>query len=373
MAKVGTTLSLSGRFAAQGAQAHRGLLLWAEDMNAAGGLYVQDRSGKEPIELVIHDDESKKRRAAILTERLIAQDKVDVLVGPYSSVLTLAAASVAERHSKVMWNHGGSSDTVSKGGFRFSVSVPSPASRYFAPILEMARTLGPSAKQVALLYRARGTFPRAVVEGAEAYAKENSLEVVLKAPYPQEPTGFAPLVDRVVACRPDVILGVGRTEEDLRLARELRAQQVESRVVGLVAAPIWLFVETLGEDANGFLGPSQWEPGVRAKPDVGPTSEQFVARFREHFGEEPDYPAAQAYAAGLIAQACIEAAGTLRGEPLREAADELAFTTFYGGFELDAATGEQIGHKMVVAQWQGGTKRVVWPPEVAEARPQVPG
>jgi len=370
--KVGIALSLSGRFAAQGNQAQHGFLLWTEDVNNTGGLFVRDRGGKQPVELLIHDDESRREPAAARAEELIVKDRADILMGPYSSVLTLAVAPVAERYRKVMWNHGGSSDAILGGSFHFTVSIPSPARRYFISILEMVRALDPSSSRVALLHGSSGTFPRAVVSGAEACAKENGLRVILKAPYPPTLAGFASLVTRVAASRPDLILGVGRTEDDLRVARQLRTQRVGARVTGLVAAPIQLFGQNLGRDANGFFGPSQWEPGVRGQPDVGPTSAAFVARFRGRFRKEPDYPAAQAYAAGLIAQRCVESAGTLQDEPVRRMANELALSTFYGGFELDAATGGQSGHELVLIQWQGETKRIVWPPQIAEARPQIP-
>ena len=333
---------------------------------------MRDRGEKEPVELVVYDDKSRRESAAAYAEQLIVKDRADILMGPYSSVLTLAVAPVAERYRKVMWNHGGSSDAITRGSFRFTVSIPSPASRYFVGILGMVKALGPSLSRIALLHGRSGTFPRAVVSGAEVYAKENGLQVVLKAPYPPVPADFASLVSRVAASRSNVILGAGRTEDDLCLARQLKAQRVGARVMGLVAAPIQLFGRNLGKDAQGFFGPSQWEPSGRGQPDVGPASAEFVARFRDRFRKEPDYPAAQAYAAGLVAQRCVEAAGTLQDEPVRRVANELAMTTFYGGFELDAATGEQIGHELVIIQWQGKAKRTVWPPEMAEARPQIP-
>jgi branched-chain amino acid transport system substrate-binding protein len=310
--------------------------------------------------------------AAALVERLIVADRVDLLVGPYSSALALAVAPVAERHGKVLWNHGGSSDAVHQRGFRLVVSLPTPASRYLAEVLGMVHAVDPSATRVALLHGARGTFPRAAVGGAEAYARGHGLDVVLTAPYPEPGGDVAELVARVAAHRPHVVLGVGRTEADLALARELRARRVPLRVAGLVAAALWSFGRALGDEAEGFVGPSQWEPGARGQPDVGPSGAAFVARYRERFGEEPDYPAAQAYAAGLIAQACAEAAGSLRDEALREAAARLRLTTFYGAFALDPATGEQVGHRLVVAQWQDGAKPVVWPTAVAEARPRIP-
>ena len=372
MIVAGAALSLSGRFAPQGTQAHRGLSLWAEDLNDAGGLVVRQRGDQAPIALIVYDDQSRAGPAIAATERLIVRDRVDLLVGPYASSLTLAVAPVADRHGKVLWNHGGSSDAIAERRFRCLVSVPSPASQYFAGVLAMIGTCAPDVRRLALLGSARGTFTQAVLGGAAAYARGHGLEVALRATYPQEPSAFAPLASRVGSGEPDVILGVGRTEDDLAFAQACRAGRLRARVIGLVATPIALFKQTLGGAADGFVGPSQWEPGVRYQPESGPTSEQFVARFRDRFAVAPDYPAAQAYAAGLIAQNCVAVAGTLEDEALRAAADALALTTFYGRFRLDAATGQQVGHELVVVQWQGARKRTVWPAEAAEARPQIP-
>ncbi len=366
---IGASLSLTGRFAVQGQQAHRGLRLWADDLNAAGGLPVRDRGGIFPVRLLVHDDASRVATAVVLAEQLIRDDRVDLLVGPYSSALALAVAPVAERHRRVLWNHGGSSDALADGGFRYVVNLLSPAGPYFVGLLDMMRTTLPSARRLALFHGARGTFPGAVAAGAAAHTARTGLELVCTAPYPPEEDEFAALVRRVESARPDLILGVGTTEADLAFARALRARRVRA-AIGLVAAPIQLFKEALGSDADGIFGPSQWEPVLQDRPDIGPTSAEFTARFRVRFDTEPDYPAAQAYAAGLIAQRCVELAGILRDDALREAASTVDLRTFYGRFRLDPSSGQQIGHELVVVQWQGGQKRVVWPPAVAQAAPR---
>jgi branched-chain amino acid transport system substrate-binding protein len=376
MVRAGAALSLSGRFSVQGEQARRGLVLWAEHVNRQGGLAVRSGRPRRPVDLRIYDDASLRSDAAAHTERLIVDDRVDLLFGPYSSVLALAAAEVAERYGRVLWNHGGSSDAIDQRGWRWIVSLLTPASRYFEPPLDMlvasSQAGRRSARRVALLHGATGTFPAAVVAGAEAHARAIGLDVVLRASYPATRDELASLVRATVKRRPELILGVGATEADLDLAREIRRQRVDSALVGLVAAPIQLFQGSLGADANGFLGPSQWEPGLRGSPDLGPSSDQFSASFRGRFGLEPDYPAAQAYAAGLIAARCLEAAGSLDDDALRRAADALDVATFYGRFQLDSRTGQQVGHKMVIVQWQDGRKRIVWPPAVSTGRLQLP-
>ena len=365
--KVGAVLSLRGRFAPQGRQARDGLSLWVEDVNAAGGLEVRDRDAQWPVELIVYDDESRSGPAAARAEHLIVNDRVDLLVGPYGSSLTLVVAAVAERHRKVLWNHGGASDVVTRQGLRWVVSLLSPASQYFVGILEMIRSVAPGVRRLVLLHRASGTFAPTVIAGAETYARQHGFQIALQARYPPAPSELASLVAHVAACEPDVVLGVGRTEDDLRFARAWRTAGRGTALIGLVATPIQLFRQTLGSDADGFVGPSQWEPSLRYRPDIGPAPAAFAARFHERYSAEPDYPAAQAYAAGLMAQRCIDVAGTLQDEPLRATANRLELTTLYGDFKLDPVTGEQLGHRLVAVQWQGEQKLVVWPEAVAEA------
>jgi ABC-type branched-subunit amino acid transport system substrate-binding protein len=155
-------------------------------------------------------------------------------------------------------------------------------------------------------------------------------------------------------------------EADLAFAREIRRQGVRAALVGLVATPMQHFRETLGSDADGFCGPSQWEVDASVRPELGPTSAQFATDFRDQFGVEPEYPAAQACAAGLIAAHCVELAGTLDQEALRTVAAGLDLSTFYGRFRLDPETGQQVGHRLVVVQWRGGEKVVIWPPAPSE-------
>jgi len=414
---AGAALSLSGRFAVQGEQARRGLSLWAEHVNERGGVAVRPGEPRLPVSFRVYDDASTRAGATDATERLIARDGVDLLFSPYGSVLTLVAAEVANCHGRLLWNHGGSSDALEERGYRHVVTLLSPASRYFVPVLDMAvhhaSLAGRPLRSVALLHGATGTFPQAVIGGARAHARRLELKIVLDEPYPekaptpqppppgagegeQEPRlagglplsiamgrdvgaadvraaqragggGLPLLVAHLATLQPDLVLGVGTTEADLAFAAELRRQPLQPVLTALVAAPIERFREVLRADADGFCGPSQWEPTLQGQPDLGPTSSQFSADFRARFGVDPDYPAAQAYAAGLIAARCAEMAGSLEDDALRRAAVGLDLTTFYGRFRLDSDSMQQVGHAMVVAQWQAGRKQIVWPAGLATA------
>jgi len=363
---VGAALSLTGRFSLQGRQAQRGLTLWAEQVNRDGGLQIGAGASRHRVSLLIYDDASRRAAATALIEQLIVTDQVMLLFGPYSSVLALAAAEVAHRHGRVLWNHGGSSDAIAGRGWQRIVNLLTPASQYAAPVLQWAAGLrqeaGLPAQTLAVVRGAGGTFPAAVAAGARAEAVRLGLSVVLDATYPDADDGWPALVATLRDRRPDIVLGVGTTDADIAFARELRRQHAVAPTTALVAAPIEAFRAALADDADGFCGPSQWEPSADDRPDIGPTSSAFAAAFFAHFGVIADYPAAQAFAAGLLAAHCAEQAGTCDDAALWEAASDLNLTTCYGRFRLDRLTGQQIGHAMSLVQWQHGQKVQVGPP-----------
>ena len=369
---VGMSASLTGQFSGQGIQALAGAKAWVRDCNSVGGVYVASAGRKLPIRLVHYDDQSVAGLAGALTERLISEDRVDLLLGPYSSVLTLAAAPVAEKHHRVLWNHGGASDGIHEQGYRWTVSILTPASTYLHGVVDLVREMDPEAHKVVILYSARGSFPNAVASGVEAYALNKGFQIVYKARYRPPLDDFSPWLDEMAAEEPDVVIGVGRIQDDLALAKQIVERRFEVRAIAVVAAGIGQFQDELGVQATGFMGPSQWEPGVDYSPDYGPSAGD-LARRHDMFGPGGgDYAMAQAYAGGLVAQRCVEESGRLDNAALREVAARLDFTTFYGRFKLDADMGLQVGRSVVIVQWQGGRKVVVWPRELRQTAPIYP-
>jgi branched-chain amino acid transport system substrate-binding protein len=293
-----------------------------------------------------------------------------LLLGPYGSGLTLAAADAAESLSHVLWNHGGASDEITRRGFSWTVSVLTPASRYLPPALDLVCSLDPQARRIAVVHSETG-FAGEVAGGALGAIRDKGLTLVLRRTYPSGTEDFVPIVREIASDRPDLVLAAGRLEDDLRLARQLVASAPRLKAAALVAAAVSDFRAALGDDSQGFLGPSQWEPGAAYAVDCGPTAAEFSDRYRAATGAALDYPAAQAYAAALIAGRAAAAAGTLEQRPLREAASRLRATTFFGPFAIDPATGAQLAHTTLVTQWQRGVKRIVWPRSVANADPVV--
>ena len=123
----------------------------------------------------------------------------------------------------------------------------------------------------------------------------------------------------------------------------------------------------LGRGREGLLGPAQWLAEVAPRPDDGPAAAEFVTAYRRRTGSEPPYPAAQAFAAGVIATRCLREAGTADDDALMAAACDVEVTTMFARFRLDPRTRRQVGHEVLTVQWQDGVRRVIWPPERAQA------
>ena len=363
--RVGIPVSLTGQFGLQGAQTLAGITAWAEDVNRSGGLRVGE--SRDQVKLLWRDDCSRRDRAKTITEELIVKDRVDLLIGPYSAVLTNAAAEIADAHGKLLWNQGGASPQVYERGSPWVVGILTPADQYLAGLLPMVRETIPAASTVAILRAATGAFPSDAASGVERSAANMGLSVVLNQQFNAETEDFSPFIQALGAARPDVLAVVGRFQNDLRLAEQLAEAAPAVTAVAVVAAGIDAFRERLGEEAERFIGPSQWELSVARQADYGPTLTEVRASLRRQGYPVIDYPSAQAYAVGVVVQRCVEECGSLRDADLRQAAAALDFPTFYGRFRIDPGTGRQVGKPALLVQWQHGSKEIVWPPELGTA------
>ncbi len=353
-----------------GRQAERAIRLFVADQNAGGGIRVDKR--RLELALECQDDCGDPARCAEIYRSLCLENRADLIFGPYSSALTRVAAPIAEQAGMVMVNHGGADDDLYRHKYRLLIGILSPASDYLLGFAQLLSTLKFWRKHLALVVFP-SPFARAVIDGLEQACKERrvrrrGVRLRLRQEVGHEPDRTpAALLARLARARVNALASAGGFDEDVSLMRAVVSANFNIPVLACVAAGVRNFGLRLGPHADGIIGPSQWEPGTRAKPDVGATSADFVERFRRRFGRAPDYPSAQAYAVGLILQRCVMLAGTYADAALLDIAGELECRTFYGRFQLDPETGAQVGHEAVLVQWQRAEKRLIWPVGVADA------
>ena len=364
--KVGLSISLSGNYSIQGVESFEGINLWVEDINSIGGMLVQDLGAKLPVELIHYDDQSSVSCCRSNIEKLIVEDKVDILLGPYSSSLALAACEVSISHNKTLWNHGGSTDEIQERRFTNVINAITPASHYSHGIIDCLREADPDVEKIATFSASNSGFSTRVANSAREYAEKLGFEV-REYKFISGTSDFATDIEDLVSYSPDLILGMGRAEDDIALAKFLVKEEINSKAAAFIVASIKLFKDELGDAVEGALSASQWEKGIQIEPDIGPSPLEFFSNFKSSYNKEPDYVAAQGYNIGLILEKCIDKAETLNDSVLREVAKGLEIDTFYGKFKTDR-TGHQIGHKMVVVQWQNGEKVIVFPDPISQAK-----
>jgi len=168
----------------------------------------------------------------------------------------------------------------------------------------------------------------------------------------------------------DMLLVVGSFADEVAVAE--RTLPGHWRAAGFVAAGVEEVLHQLGPRREGLLGPAQWLADTALRPDEGPVAAEFVGAYRGRMGHDPPYPAAQAFAAGVIADRCLRDAGCADDSALATAARALDCITLFGRFRLEPGTGRQIGHTVLTIQWQDGHRRVVWPPVRANAKLRYP-
>jgi len=379
---IGATISLTGKFSKEGQMALWGMQVAKKWINEKhGGIKVGDKIYK--VEIKYYDDQSNKEVVKSLVEKLAVQDGVKFMLAPYSSGLTLAAAPIAEKYGVLMNSHGGASDYIFEQGYYYVVQTLSPASKYQTGFLEMIKNIDPNAKKVAMVYEDT-EFSRSVFRAAREYAENNGFEIVFDKTYPKGVQDLSPLLNELKASNPDIIIGGGHFADGQLLASQLAELKINVKAISILVAPaLPKFYDALGTKAEGISAPAQWETGVSYSPDAakklgvdyfGPTQEEFLQMFKEvsKSDELPSYHAAEAAAAVLSYAYAIEKAKSIKPEDVREIMNNIEFMTFFGMWKIDPDTGKQIGHDMVIIQWQGGEKKIIWPQEAANSEPYYP-
>jgi branched-chain amino acid transport system substrate-binding protein len=355
---VGLSISLTGRFHPQGQQALQGIRLWQSYLNAQGGITVRNGE-KRSVRLIWYDDRSQISCARTNVLRLLRKDQIDILLGPYSSSLTMAVVEIAEEYKKVLWNHGGSSDEIFRHGRQYVVGIASPASDYLRALPHWLAEEYPALTRICVLYSGRGTFgwqvARGILESTAATAGQSVDVVPINLPLENHDTILRTLFD----IGPEIVVLAGSFQDELGIMRKRHRWPSTVRAVATVAAGVRAFSAELAQIADGVLGPSQWEPGMTFPNIAGPTSDWFLDSFQRQFDRPPDYISAGSFATGLVLTECIRQAASLDDEQLRNTASDLDYHTFYGRFRIDSRTGIQTGHRVLLIRWQGGHKVVL--------------
>src|SRR6266567_3179688 len=356
--KIGASLSLTGTYAQPGSYQKEGYELCQDHLNAKGGLL-----GRK-IEFVFYDDQSMPATGVRLYEKLITEDKVDAVMGPYSSAVSEAVANVTEKYKKVMVAPLAATTSIFKKGRKYIFMVITPAENYLDGLIDMAAKRG--LKTVAIINEDT-LFPKASAAGTAEAAKKRGMQVVLQEAYPKGNTDFSALLVKIKAANPDVIAAGTYFDDAVAITRQMKELNVNPKMFGLtVGGDLPEFYDLLKQNAEYVYGSTQWDESLPY-----PGQKEFLAAYTKKFKHEPSYHAAAGYAGCLIYAEAAKRAKSLDSDLVRAELLKLKIRTAFGDYAVEP-DGFQVAHKMVMLQWQDGKRLVVWPEELASGKLRFP-
>ena len=354
---IGAVVTQSGLLADLATDLRKALLLWQEDVNAAGGLL-----GRR-VELRLADDRSEAGSVRALYEQLIRDEHADLLIGPFGSAATLGAAGAAEQHRRVLVNASGAARATQRADFRYVFQVPAPFGAYAAGALELARRL--DYRRIVLVAR-NDAIAREMAERAQADAGALGLQIAPLEVYPAGTHDFAPFVARARAVGAQAWIAFGLPQDAVEMVKAFRRLDYAPAMFVAQGAADARFMARLGQDAEHSIGITPWEQTLRT-----PGNARFAEGYRRKWSAEPTALAAQGYAAGKVIEEAVRRAGTLEQEALRKAFAALRIETPLGRYEVDRS-GVQLAARPSLVQIQKGRREIVWPEALATAAWQLP-
>jgi branched-chain amino acid transport system substrate-binding protein len=368
--EIGAALSLTGSLAKEGALTKQGYQLCQEKVNARGGVKVGDKKAK--LAITYKDDKSEPDTAARLIDTF-NDDGVKLILGPYGSPSTEAAAAAVERNGQVMVDSSGADDNIFTKGYKTTFAVLSPATHYVAIIVEaITNSANPKPKTVAMLSADDGFSQTAAKGGVEA-AKKAGLQVIAEESFPEHTTDVSSALTKIKGKNPDLILGSVHVEEGIAIVKQSKELGIQPQGFGeTVAPPTPDFAEALGSAADGVVGSTQWVPQVEGQDEIFGTAKDYAADFKQRFGQDAEYHSAEGAAACLALVLAVEDAGSADSDKVRDSLASLDTESFFGPIKFDD-TGKNVTKPMSAIQIQDGKVTTIYPEEQAQAKLQWPG
>ncbi len=326
---LGASVQLTGNLASTG-RLYRDAYQFAVDkINAQGGVMIVDKPRK--LALKILDNKSDVKLGTQQQVDLLTNDRVNFLLGPFSSNAVLAGSSVAEKYQVPMVQGGGASTQIFARDYKYVFGTLPASTDYFRSTIEMLEQLAPKAKTVGLV-SGDDSFDVTMAQGTLALLKKAGLEVVLHQQYSEGSPNFFNILTLIKARSPDVILWSGHEAGAINFIRQSKSRNINPNLFAsfTVGVSTVNFRAALGNDANYAFGMAPWLPTERLKDRWFGDAVQFAKAYEEKFGYAPDYHAAAAVAAVETFVAAMETAGTFDPTDVRDAIANLDFESVYG-------------------------------------------
>jgi len=371
---LGAAVSITGKYSTNGMNTKDGYDLAVQKINDNGGVTVGDKTYR--LEIKYYDDESTPARGAELAERLIQQDGIKFVLGPYSSGLTKAIAPVTEKYQVPMVEANGAARELFTKGYRYIFAVLSTSDQYLTSAIELAAEkagdLGkqPNEIKVAMAFE-NDPFSQDVRAGVMDDVKEHGMQIVIDDELPKELNDMAATLTKVKALKPDILVVSGHSKGAATAVRQIGEMRVDVPIVAMTHCDSAQVAEKFGAAAEYTLCAQQWDATLTYSDDLFGSAADFAALFEEVYDYAPPYQAAESAAAVMVFADAFERAGTLDVEAVRDALAQIDMQTFFGGVKFDE-DGRNVAKPMVLTQVLDGKYVVVAPTKWAAEQPVIP-
>ncbi len=372
---LGSAISLTGKYSGNGIHSKNGYDIAIERVNEMGGVKVGDQSYK--LAVTYYDDESTPARATQLAERLINQDGVQFMLGPYSSGLTKAIAPVTEQYGVPMVEAEGASRSLFNQGYEYLFAVLSTSEQYLRSAIalaaEQAQAEGkdPSDLKVAMAFE-NDPFSLDVRDGVVEDVERHGMQIVVDDKLPRDLSDFSTTLTKVKALQPDILVLSGHDKGAATLARQYAEMGLDVPMVAVTHCEGSDIANTYKDAVDGFFCPTQWSETLSYSDNYFGSAADFDQQFKDTYTDYQvvPYQSAQAAAAVLVFKEAFERAGSFDQKAVREAIAETDMETFYGQIKF-APEGNNIAKPMVLRQIQNGNYVVVAPTKWADSKPNL--
>ena len=356
--RIGASLPLTGDFSEPGVAAKQGYEIWQELVNKNGGLLGR------PVEILIKDDQSDQNLIVTDYNALIQQEKVDLLLGTFSSLLNLPASAVAERNQMVYVEPAGGSPEMFSRGFKYLFFAQQATAPHQADLFSEWVTGLPAGEKpkTAAYIIADDPFGGPVAEGVQNQLEAGGVETVYSEVYPPETVNFDAVASAIASKKPDVIAqGSAGLSDGVNLIRALIKVGYSPKQFFQASTPSFAdqFSEAIGIDnTEGVFYAVSYHVDT---PTTG--NEDFLAAYRAKYDADPPEDAADGYAAAQVLQAAVEAVGEIDQDKIRDWLHSNSVDTILGKLSWDETGAPQ--QAFLLAQWQNGDEEIVLPEDAA--------
>ncbi len=366
---IGTIQPMTGPYAAFGVKFYQAYNLAADEINGAGGI-----KGR-PIEIVFEDSQDKLDLAQTAARKLVENPQILALMGGRLSGAGMAIAQIAEReHIAYLVDHP-SADIITKSGFQWTFRLNPASSFNTVPLQKFMKEYAKDIQKVALLYE-NSVYGKGVTEPFKAWLGQNGYQVVVSELYPPLSLDYRDLLNKVKAQNPDLVFLASNIPDSALIIRQSRELGLAPKMISGAGAGFSIneFIEQAGDAANAVYSTGPWS-GNPKDPKVQALSEKFYKRF----GHYPKEHEAEGYSAVYVMADALRRAKSFSRADIHEALAATNLETPFGPVKFETFEGytnQNNGLKngqVVLSQWQNRRLFNVWPPEVAESKPDYPG